>query len=682
MGVRSVRGGRGRVLSLALVLTFAATAALAANSGSEPRTLAGSGPRPLLGGLASVDTTRNCYLPGQTVGIVLTNVGTGNLIYQYHPNFYVENDTVGIVRDPLGGFPPGLVVLAPGENLTWTWDGMWDRVDGLHKGQLVPHAAYDAVVEVLAGTEPPELVEVARHTFAIGDCLAQISAGAPIAANEGQTFTFDPTITITGDANVTSVTWDLNPAVDTNGDGNATDDIDLVGPNPSYAFGDNGVFPVVMNVRGFGTIQAKTRLDQDVVFSIDGSAFMQTADPPDLRLVAAESYVDRLVPHDRAATVVFRDTPTLIGQHHLSEDYAQVKADIGTIADFGGSALGNGLRRGLDELQANGNASHAWIEVFISAGQSTDARDHFDIPRAITLAKQLGARVYTVGVGAMDPDAESLMRDIANKTGGRYLPAPTTANLLTILDDLQQNESKGQYFVVSSTTTVTVNNVAPSGDLAAEVNTPPPANLILRVAGEKWHDVRLALLRDGAEAGNVSVVRTPGSPDDQTTTLQAILYAGNANVARLVYTPLDDPVNGQVNGANPAWVNVTTPDGAVFLFNHTFNVAHPDTWVWDIDLSAATSPETARATVAVHVTDPGTDDETITVDWGDGGVDSATVYNDGVGPDPYPSPWGSSVDFVRTFGHSYGAAGTYAVVVTLLDDDGGTTVLPFPIDVR
>ena len=694
-----MRGGRGRVFSIALVMTFVAAAGLASTAstrvpppGGDSTVLGGDvlggGTRPVepddspLVGQAVVYTGKNCYLPGEEITFVLRNVGTTALRYGYLPNFEVDNDTFVVVREPIGGYPRQPVVIQPGENMTWTWDGRWQRADGFHKGELVPRGQYLVIVETLFGVEEPELGTIAERTFGIGDCLAQISAGAPIFVAEGANFTFAPTITITGNANITSVTWDLDPTVDANGDGNATDDIDLVGPTPTYAFGDDGIYPIVMNVRGFGTISSKTRVDQDVVFSIDGSASMLTADPSSMRKVTAKAYAQRLVPYDRGAVVEFRDSAALVKQHHLSGNYSQILADIDSIGAFGGSYLAGGLRRGLNELAENGNASHIWLEIFFTDGESTSFRDRFEIPRAITLAQQLGVPVYTVGVGVTEPSAETILRDIANQTGGRYFPTPDPVEILTILDDIAQNTSQGGYFVVSSETSVTVTDVPPDVTAAAEVNTPPPTTMTLRIAGEKWHDVRLDLLRDGTAAGSVSVVRHPGSPDEQTGTLSMPLYSGNLNVARLVYTPLDDPLNGQVNGATPAWVTVVSPDGSTLEARHTFNVMHPDTWVWEIDLTAVTPPQAARATVTAHVTDPGTDDETILVDWGDGTTDVLTVYHDGVGPDPFPSPWGIPVDLTETFAHAYGAAGTYTVTLTVSDDDGGVTVLALAFDVR
>jgi hypothetical protein len=76
--------------------------------------------------------------------------------------------------------------------------------------------------------------------------------------------------------------------------------------------------------------------------------------------------------------------------------------------------------------------------------------------------------------------------------------------------------------------------------------------------------------------------------------------------------------------------------------------------------------------IGANTHDPGSDDLTFIWNWGDGAPDTITVhYNDGIAPDPFPSPWGtfpfSITDSVQ---HTYGCVGFYIINVTVMDDDG------------
>jgi len=55
---------------------------------------------------------------------------------------------------------------------------------------------------------------------------------------------------------------------------------------------------------------------------------------------------------------------------------------------------------------------------------------------------------------------------------------------------------------------------------------------------------------------------------------------------RIAYTPEDDKVNGQPNGATPAWLTFTFDSGSPAEMHHTFNVRHEDTWNWIVSLNS------------------------------------------------------------------------------------------------
>jgi hypothetical protein len=75
-------------------------------------------------------------------------------------------------------------------------------------------------------------------------------------------------------------------------------------------------------------------------------------------------------------------------------------------------------------------------------------------------------------------------------------------------------------------------------------------------------------------------------------------------------------------------------------------------------------------------TDPGSDDLKFTWSWGDGAPNSISVYyNDGIGPDPYPSPQGTfPFSKIDTKLHAYDDNGVYYLNLTVEDDDGGVSI--------
>ena len=219
-------------------------------------------------------------------------------------------------------------------------------------------------------------------------------------------------------------------------------------------------------------------------------------------------------------------------------------------------------------------------------------------------------------------------------------------------------------------TTVTVLNVPPT---IVGVRAYLLADITLMISGEKWHDVILRLFEEGQEVGFAQVIRYPGSPSEQSMTLHDVEVTVNRQFSAVAYyTPFDDAINGQPNGADPAWIITTWEDGSETTLKHNYNVMQPDRWIWTVDnlqFYAANQAVHFKATAA----DPGSDDLTFAWEWGDGSPATATThYNDGIGPDLYPSPDGifpfSAVDSAQ---HIYSIAGDYSVTLNVSDDDGG-----------
>ena len=233
----------------------------------------------------------------------------------------------------------------------------------------------------------------------------------------------------------------------------------------------------------------------------------------------------------------------------------------------------------------------------------------------------------------------------------------------------------------TTTVDVTIENVAP------QMTTEPMyffnASLGLRIAGEKWHDVTIHLFEDDAEIWTATLVRYPGSPNEQMAWFENLsINLSRTYRAEVYYTPADDPVNGQIWGATPAWLVAAFEEGSESRIHHTFNVRHEETWFWDVgnvsDLFLG-----HNITFVADGTDPGSDDLMFEWDWGDGSVGTVTYYNDGAAPDTYPSYWYGTYPFSAhcVVMHAFAGHGTYVVTVQLYDDDGGAVTTTFSITI-
>ncbi|MFQ5909873.1 MAG: hypothetical protein ACE5IJ_04035, partial [Thermoplasmata archaeon] len=233
----------------------------------------------------------------------------------------------------------------------------------------------------------------------------------------------------------------------------------------------------------------------------------------------------------------------------------------------------------------------------------------------------------------------------------------------------------------SAAVNVSVVNVAPQ--IAVSPQYFFNASVGLRIAGEKWHDVSILLFEDDMQIWNATIVRYPGSPNDQMVWLENYsLDLSREYRAEVYYTPMDDPVNGQIWGATPAWIIMKFDDGTESRIHHAFNVRHEDTWFWDVvnlsDMFLGHS-----ITFTADGADPGSDDLIFEWDWGDGNLDIVSFFNDGSAPDPYPSYWYGSYPVLAhcVVEHAFSGHGTHLITLNLYDDDGAVAVVTISITI-
>ncbi|MEO5617413.1 MAG: VWA domain-containing protein [Candidatus Eisenbacteria bacterium] len=199
----------------------------------------------------------------------------------------------------------------------------------------------------------------------------------------------------------------------------------------------------------------------DIVIAIDISPSMGAEDfrPRNRLFVAKETAAEfvRQRPHDRIGVVAF--AATAFTQCPLTLDHDSVLELIESL-DFGlaqdGTAVGMGLATAVGGLRRSVTPSK--VVVLLTDGESN--RGAIDPPTAAEMAKALGIKVYAVLVGRggvvpvpvsdplrgtriemrrMDVD-ETSMRQIADRTGGRFFRAQDSAALSAIYAEIDRLE--------------------------------------------------------------------------------------------------------------------------------------------------------------------------------------------------------------------------------------------------
>ncbi len=220
---------------------------------------------------------------------------------------------------------------------------------------------------------------------------------------------------------------------------------------------------------------------------------------------------------------------------------------------------------------------------------------------------------------------------------------------------------------------IQVTNAAPSIDASLQSGS-PLIRLTFVLTGEPHHDVHVSIVRGADTVAEGTVRREAGSPWETAVDL-GIHSSWSAGELELQAVYLSDDER-QARGANPARLIVGDPESPEFVLHHVFNVRHPDSWVWRAQIPEP--PTTGPWSLDLRLFDPGSDDLSVFVAWGDGAVDRFVSLHDPSGPDPLRSPEGSPRHVTLTLTHAY-LTGDYLLVVTVSDDDGGSSRLSLEV---
>ena len=209
------------------------------------------------------------------------------------------------------------------------------------------------------------------------------------------------------------------------------------------------------------TSKTKSNKGIDIVMAIDVSASMLAKDLKPNRLEAlkkvAKNFVDKR-PNDRIGIVVYAGES--FTQTPITSDKRIVKRTIGRLKWGlldGGTAIGMGLGSAVNRLKD----SKAKSKVIILLSDGVNNSGSIDPNTATELAKSLGIKVYTIGIGtngtALFPVAkgldgklifdnapveidEKLLKNIAKETEGKYFRATNNSKLSSIYEEINKLE--------------------------------------------------------------------------------------------------------------------------------------------------------------------------------------------------------------------------------------------------
>ncbi|MGY5352189.1 vWA domain-containing protein [Wenyingzhuangia sp. IMCC45533] len=209
------------------------------------------------------------------------------------------------------------------------------------------------------------------------------------------------------------------------------------------------------------TTKNKKNKGIDIVMATDVSGSMLARDLKPNRLEAlkkvAENFVDKR-PNDRIGVVLYAGESYT--KTPITSDKSIVKRTIASIEYGGiedGTAIGMGLGSSVNRLKE----SKAKSKVIILLTDGVNTAGSVDPKLATELAKGIGIKVYTIGIGtngmaempyAKDYNGnllfkpveveidEKLLKYIADETGGKYFRATSNSKLKTIYEEIDKLE--------------------------------------------------------------------------------------------------------------------------------------------------------------------------------------------------------------------------------------------------
>jgi len=207
-----------------------------------------------------------------------------------------------------------------------------------------------------------------------------------------------------------------------------------------------GMTALLVSLARPSLVLAVPRAEANIVLVLDVSGSMAAADLQPTRLGAATSaargLIEGLPDGANVGVVSFSQGANVVAP--LSTDKTRAERALDGLTASGGTAIGDGLNAGLNQLAQRASNGTPGKVILLSDGENTFGQAPAQVAAR---AKQLGVEVDTIGIGERGVSTylnsqtsvgldETTLRNIAETTGGKYFYAVDSNQLAEIYANL------------------------------------------------------------------------------------------------------------------------------------------------------------------------------------------------------------------------------------------------------
>jgi hypothetical protein len=360
----------------------------------------------------------------------------GAVYYELMPDPLVPTIDIAITQDSTG--PVYYTVLGiKGNNLVYEYNQ-----ESRHFEHTVANDSFDRVVLVMAGLE-----QLANYRYSFNGTEPTLNILTPTTANKARVgspdspdkFMVQVEVIDAEGAPLEGVNLDsfnFQVGSETVADEHVVAQSTVMGQHwfvlrapeqePSVVYADLTVsYGAALTDSEADAVHYQPRDDADSVLVVDRSGSMGSFEKLEAAQSAARLYVDSWRNPDEIGVIGFNNTPSVLlslrpwtdspGGGSRQDAFDAIDGMTAT----GGTAIGDSLLAGWQELQDDGNADHDWGLVLLSDGAETTGSTTFeDAVKQIDDSTEQTPVIHSVAVG---PDADRpLMQWAASRTGGTY----------------------------------------------------------------------------------------------------------------------------------------------------------------------------------------------------------------------------------------------------------------------